>query len=107
MIARLSNRIASTIAVLALCVTAWSVRAADDPLPSWNDGPAKQAITAFVAAVTTMGSADFVLPADRIATFDQDSTLWAEHPLRTQAEIESQEGRLSGRGHPSDKVNEG
>ena len=85
MIARLSNRIASTIAVLALCVTAWSVRAADDPLPSWNDGPAKQAITAFVAAVTTTGSADFVLPADRIATFDQDGTLWVEHPLYAQA----------------------
>ncbi len=85
MIARLINRVGYAAAILALCATAWSVRAADGVLPSWNDGPAKQAITAFVAAVTTAGSADFVLPADRIATFDQDGTLWVEHPLYTQA----------------------
>ena len=62
--------------------SAW---AADDPLPSWNDGPAKQAIVEFVEAVTTEGGADFVPPADRIATFDQDGTLWVEHPLYGQA----------------------
>ena len=47
MIARLINRVAY-VAVLALGVTAWSVQAADDPLPSWNDGPARQAIVEFV-----------------------------------------------------------
>jgi phosphoglycolate phosphatase-like HAD superfamily hydrolase len=52
-----------------------------DPLPSWNDGPAKQAIIAFVQATTTQGSAKFVPPAERIATFDQDGTLWVEHPM--------------------------
>jgi phosphoserine phosphatase len=56
-----------------------------DPLPSWNDGPARQAIVEFVEAVTTEGGADFVAPEDRIATFDQDGTLWVEHPLYTQA----------------------
>ena len=50
------------------------------PLPSWNDGPAKQAIVDFVEAVTTEGGADFVPPAERIATFDNDGTLWVEQP---------------------------
>jgi hypothetical protein len=52
---------------------------------SRHDGQAKQAIAAFVEAVTKEGGADFVAPADRIATFDQDGTLWVEHPLYTQA----------------------
>jgi hypothetical protein len=53
-------------------------------LPSWNDGAAKQAILNFVAAVTQQGSPDFVPPADRIATFDNDGTLWVEQPMYTQ-----------------------
>ncbi len=57
---------------------------AADPLPSWNDTAAKQAITSFVERVTTDGSPDFVRPADRIATFDNDGTLWTEHPMYTQ-----------------------
>jgi len=57
---------------------------AADPLPSWNDGPVKQAIIEFVQATTTQGSAKFVPPAERIATFDQDGTLWVEHPMYTQ-----------------------
>jgi hypothetical protein len=55
-----------------------------DPLPSWNDGAAKQAITAFVARVTRQSGPDFVPPAERIATFDNDGTLWVEHPMYTQ-----------------------
>jgi len=55
-----------------------------DPLPSWNDGPAKQAILSFVRAVTTDGSADFVPPEQRIATFDNDGTLWVEQPAYSQ-----------------------
>jgi haloacid dehalogenase-like hydrolase len=58
--------------------------AQDDPLPSWNDGAAKQAILDLVAATTTEGGADYVEPADRIATFDQDGTTWVEHPLYGQ-----------------------
>jgi hypothetical protein len=55
-----------------------------DMLPSWNEGATKQAILNFVAAVTREGSADFVPPAERIATFDNDGTLWVEHPMYTQ-----------------------
>src|SRR3954453_5745327 len=54
-------------------------------LPSWNDGPAKRAILDFVQRGTTSGGPDFVPPEDRIATFDQDGTLWVEHPLYAQA----------------------
>ncbi len=55
-----------------------------DPLPSWNDGPAKQSIIDFVAKVTTPGSPDFVPVPERIATFDNDGTLWCEKPLPVQ-----------------------
>jgi hypothetical protein len=57
---------------------------AQDLLPSWSDGKAKQAIVAFVAKVTKEGSPDFVPPAERIATFDNDGTLWAEQPMYFQ-----------------------
>jgi phosphoglycolate phosphatase-like HAD superfamily hydrolase len=75
-------------ALVAATLGCWALAAgaqSDDPLPSWNDGPARQAILEFVDAVTTEGGADFVPPEDRIATFDQDGTLWVEHPLYTQA----------------------
>jgi hypothetical protein len=55
-----------------------------DPLPSWNEGPTKQAIIEFVRATTTQGSPNFVPQAERIAEFDEDGTLWVEHPLYTQ-----------------------
>jgi hypothetical protein len=55
-----------------------------DSLASWNDGPAKKAIVAFVDKVTTEGSADFVPVSERIATFDNDGTLWAEQPMYVQ-----------------------
>ncbi|MCO7630035.1 haloacid dehalogenase-like hydrolase [Pseudomonas fluorescens] len=54
---------------------------ASEPLPSWNDGPAKQNIIAFVQAVTDQHSKDFVQPAERIAVFDNDGTLWSEQPM--------------------------
>jgi phosphoserine phosphatase len=55
-----------------------------DPLPSWNEGKAKQSIVGFVAKVTAQGSPDFVPPAERIAVFDNDGTLWAEQPMYFQ-----------------------
>src|SRR3954453_22431893 len=55
-----------------------------DPLPSWNEGPAKRAIIAFVKHVTSEGGPDFVPVASRIATFDNDGTLWAEQPVYFQ-----------------------
>jgi len=66
----------------ALVLAALSVAA--DPLPSWKDGPAKQAITGFVTDVTKAGGKDFVPPAQRIAVFDNDGTLWVEQPMYTQ-----------------------
>ncbi len=58
--------------------------AAGDPLPSWNDGTAKQSIMDFVTAVAREGSPDFVPVPQRIATFDNDGTLWCEHPMYVQ-----------------------
>jgi phosphoserine phosphatase len=55
-----------------------------DPLPSWNDGPAKRAILQFVRATTDQRSPKYVQPEERIATFDQDGTIWVEHPMYTQ-----------------------
>lgn len=55
-----------------------------DPLPSWNDGSAKSAITEFVAKVTTEGGSNYVAPAERIAVFDNDGTLWSEQPAYFQ-----------------------
>jgi len=57
---------------------------AQDALPSWNDGPAKQSIISFVNQVTDPNSESFVKPEERIATFDNDGTLWAEQPLYVQ-----------------------
>ena len=68
---------------LALATTYVAV-AADDPLPSWNDGAAKRAIVDFVQRVTTSGGQDFVPEQERIATFDNDGTLWAEQPMYFQ-----------------------
>ena len=71
-------------ALLLLCIVSSNAGAADDPLPSWNDGAAKSAINQFVHATTDAASRDFVPAAERIATFDQDGTLWVEHPIYTQ-----------------------
>src|SRR5271170_2574000 len=73
---------------LALCVLLLGTAGAHaqrDPLPSWNNGPAKQAIISFVRDTTEKSSSKYVEPKDRVATFDQDGTLWTEHPLYTQA----------------------
>src|SRR5277367_887426 len=56
-----------------------------DPLPSWNDGASKKAILSFVKETTEKSSSKYVEPQDRVATFDQDGTLWTEHPLYGQA----------------------
>ena len=61
-----------------------TVAYAQDPLLSWNDGPAKQAILEFVKATTNQDGPQFVQPEERIAAFDQDGTLWVEHPMYTQ-----------------------
>jgi hypothetical protein len=76
----------ATVATIAtLSSTETKVQVPADPLASWNDGPAKQVILDFVRATTERSGNAFVVPGDRIATFDQDGTLWTEHPLYTQA----------------------
>ncbi|MDG4596033.1 MAG: HAD family hydrolase [Candidatus Contendobacter sp.] len=75
---------ARIVALGTLLVFSLYAQAQTDPLHSWNDGPAKQAILAFVENTTTQGSPEFVPPEERIATFDQDGTLWVEHPMYTQ-----------------------
>jgi phosphoglycolate phosphatase-like HAD superfamily hydrolase len=73
----------TVLAALFLSFTA-AAQGQPDPLPSWNEGPAKQAILAFVQATTTAGSPNFVPADERISAFDQDGTLWVEHPVYTQ-----------------------
>jgi hypothetical protein len=58
-----------------------------DPLPSWNEGTAKQSIVSFVEAVTTETGPDFIKPADRVAVFDNDGALWAEQPYYFQLQF--------------------
>ncbi len=77
--------LAATAAVaLALKLPAAGSQPASQDLPSWSDGPAKKAITAFVARVSQEGGADYVPPEKRIAVFDNDGTLWAEQPVYVQ-----------------------
>jgi len=75
----LSILLACTLAFIATGVLA------DDPLPSWKDTASKNAIIGFVEKVTREGTSDFVLPAERIAVFDNDGTLWSEQPMYFQA----------------------
>lgn len=72
------------LATMLIMAFANSIQATN-PLPSWNDGPTKTAIVDFVQRVTAEGSADYVPPAERIATFDNDGALWAEQPMYFQA----------------------
>jgi phosphoserine phosphatase len=89
---------------LALWLAAATVALAQ-PLPSWNDGPAKQAILKFVADVTTQGAPTFVAPEDRIAVFDNDGTLWAEQPLYFQLLFMLDQVKAAAPKHPEWKEN--
>jgi len=89
-----------TIAVAALLVQAVLAAGQNDPLPSWNDGASKKAIVAFVERVTKDGSPDFVKPAERIATFDNDGTLWAEQPIYVQVQFAFDRVRALAPQHP-------
>jgi phosphoglycolate phosphatase-like HAD superfamily hydrolase len=72
------------LALAGLLALGTRAQAQTDSLPSWNDGAAKKAIVEFVQATTTQGGPQFVPQAERIATFDQDGTLWVEHPMYSQ-----------------------
>jgi phosphoglycolate phosphatase-like HAD superfamily hydrolase len=73
-----------SLAIGALLALAAQTQAQTDFLPSWNNGPAKQAIVAFVKQTTDQASPKFLPPEARIATFDQDGTLWVEQPMYPQ-----------------------
>jgi phosphoglycolate phosphatase-like HAD superfamily hydrolase len=76
--------LASALAAMAGLAFGTQALAQTDPLPSWSDGPAKQAIVNFVQTTTDKSRTSFVPQEARIATFDQDGTLWVEHPIYTQ-----------------------
>src|SRR3990170_7265310 len=88
MLLKVLSRRGVLAALLAVCLSGFAgmqARAASaDPLPSWNDGPTKQSIIDFVAAVTKEGGPSYVAPAERVATIDNDGTLWVEQPIYTQ-----------------------
>jgi len=77
---------------------------ASEPLPSWNDGPAKNNIIAFVQAVTDQSSKDFVQPAERIAVFDNDGTLWSEQPMYFELLFALDEVKRNASQHPEWKT---
>ena len=79
-----ARKTALALAVFLILLTLGSTQTRTDPLPSWNDGPAKRAILDFISRTTTQGSKDFVPEDERIATFDNDGTLWVEQPMYTQ-----------------------
>ena len=81
-----------------------SALAQTDPLPSWNDGAAKNAIADFVTRVTTGGGADFVPRAERIATFDNDGTLWCEQPYYFQLAFAFDQVKAMAPQHPEWKT---
>jgi hypothetical protein len=78
------HRLLTAVLTLVLCALGATATAQVDPLPSWHDRPTKARIVAFVQAVTEPGGKDFVPPAERIAVFDNDGTLWAEQPIYFQ-----------------------
>lgn len=105
------RRMSLVPAVLALGVLVWHHRsvgggplavAGESPaaLTSWHDGPAKRTIVAFVQRVTTTGSPTYVPPAERIATFDNDGTLWVEQPFYAQGAFVVDRIKALSRQHP-------
>ena len=93
------NQILCVVAVLAAYVGS-AVGQTADPLPSWNDGPTKQAIIDFVGKVTKEGSPDFVPVDERIAVFDNDGTLWCEQPMYFQVLFAFDRIRAMAKDHP-------
>jgi len=90
--------------VFAVGCSASALAQPADPLASWNDGAVKKSITDFVARVTTQGGAEFVPPAERIATFDNDGCLWAEQPVYFQVQFAFDRVRALAPQHPEWKT---
>jgi hypothetical protein len=97
----------SLLASLAAAIVLVAALArAEDPLPSWYEGPAKRAITTFIDRATREGSPDFVPAAERIATFDNDGTLWAEKPMYVQLQFAFDRVKALAPQHPEWKQQE-
>src|SRR3989337_2241325 len=94
------------LALFALCALNANPLHAADALPSWNDGLAKKAILKFVRDTTDKANPKYVEPEDRIATFDQDGTLWVSHPMYTQAMFALDRVGVLARQHPEWKEQE-
>jgi phosphoglycolate phosphatase-like HAD superfamily hydrolase len=103
------NRRGLIVALLAVALCSLSGNgtfAQSDPLPSWNEGAAKESILGFVARVTLEGGPHFVEPAERIATFDNDGTLWAEQPVYFQVAFAIDRVKALAPQHPEWKDNQ-
>jgi phosphoserine phosphatase len=101
---RSQNLIAT--AILAAVAFTTTIARAQDPLPSWNDGPAKQSILTFVEKVTKPGSPDFVPVPERIAVYDNDGTLWSEQPVPVQFYFVADRVKALAPQHPEWKTKE-
>lgn len=94
------------VLAMALAAPAEASQPSVDPLPSWRDGPARQAIVGFVERTTKRGSPDYIAPQDRIAVFDNDGTLWAEQPMYFQFLFAIDRVRALASQHPEWKTTE-
>jgi phosphoglycolate phosphatase-like HAD superfamily hydrolase len=94
-------RLASLLAALLFVNAGWAA----EPLPSWNEGASRKGILEFVAAVTDKKSKDYVAPAERIAVFDNDGTLWSEQPLYFQFVFMLEQVKAAAPKHPEWKDN--
>lgn len=92
--------------LILLALTSAAAGQPQDPLPSWHDGKAKTSIADFVARVTREGGPDFVPRAERIATFDNDGTLWVEQPVYFQLAFALDRIRAMALSHPEWKTTE-
>ncbi|UXN60176.1 HAD family hydrolase [Phyllobacterium zundukense] len=90
----------AALGIAAILLVAVPALAQNDPLPSWNDTAPKAAIVAFVEKVTKEGSTDFVAEPERIAVFDNDGTLWVEHPMYTQLAFALDRVKAEAASHP-------
>ena len=90
----------AALAVAAVLLLAGPALAETDPLPSWNDTAPKAAIVSFVEKVTKEASPDFVPEPERIAVFDNDGTLWVEHPMYTQLAFALDRVKTEAAAHP-------
>ncbi len=94
------RNLAAAVVVGLLLALATDFARAADPLASWHEGPAKTRIVGFVQAVTAQGGKDYVAPADRIAVFDNDGTLWSEQPMYFQLAFALDRARALAASHP-------